>query len=183
MTRKKFAAQQLPTGEKESLTGVYLFLLVVVILYAAAFLLAPERAADTLQFSLKLLRKLVPVLVLVFFLMFLTNLLVKPAWIKKHVGRDSGLKGFLIAVVGGILSMGPIYVWYGILKELQSKGMRTALIASFLYGRSVKLALLPLMIHYFGLLYTFVLVFYLVIFSVFNGLLTERLSTDFNAQA
>ena len=176
---KKPAAEQQTTGKKESLTGILLFLLVVVGFYVLAFLLAPERAIIALQFGLKMLYKLLPVLGFVFFLMFLTNLFIKPSWVKKHVGHDSGLKGLLISVVGGILSMGPIYAWYGILKELQSQGMRTALIASFLYSRSVKIALLPLMIHYFGLTYTLVLCFYLIIFSVFNGLLTERLSSSF----
>ncbi|MCK5916254.1 MAG: hypothetical protein KAG92_08955, partial [Deltaproteobacteria bacterium] len=89
--------------------------------------------------------------------------------------HDSGWKGVFIAIIGGALSMGPIYIWYGVLEEFQKKGMRTALIASFLYARSVKPQLLPLMIYYFGWLYAFVLVFYLLIFSVFNGLLTERM--------
>jgi uncharacterized membrane protein YraQ (UPF0718 family) len=80
-----------------------------------------------------------------------------------------------IAVIGGALSMGPIYVWYGILQDFQRKGMRISLIASFLYARSVKPQLLPLMIYYFGWLYAAVLVFYLIIFSVLNGFVTERL--------
>ena len=166
------------TGKKKSLTGIFLFLLVVFGFYLLAFLLVPGRAIVALQFGLKMLDKLLPVLGFVFFLMFLTNLFIKPSWVKKHVGHDSGLKGLLIAVVGGILSMGPVYAWYGMLKELQGQGMRSALIATFLYSRSVKIALLPLMIHYFGLTYSLVLCFYLIIFSIFNGLLTERLANS-----
>ncbi len=40
---------------------------------------------------------------------------------------------------------------------LQKKGMRPALIATFLYNRAVKIPLLPLLIIYFGLTYSLVL--------------------------
>lgn len=155
----------------------YVFLLIVIVLYSGALLLAPERIGSALQFSLRMLKQLLPLLGIICCLMFLNNLLVKPSWVENHVGRNSGLKGQIIAVTGGILSMGPIYVWYEILKDLHSKGMRTSLVASFLYARSVKPQLLPLMIHYFGWVYTFVLSFYLIVFSLLNGWLTERLSS------
>jgi hypothetical protein len=71
--------------------------------------------------------------------------------------------------------MGPVYAWYAVMAELQQKGMRTALIATFLYSRAIKLPLLPLMIYYFGLSYTLVLCSYLLVFSVINGILVERL--------
>ncbi len=161
--------------KKESAWGAYGFLLLVFIIYLILFLFDSSRTVVALQFSLEMLKKLLPILVLVSCFMFLNNLLVKPSWVKNHVGEDSGWKGILIAVVGGTLSMGPIYVWYGILQELQKKGMRTSLIASFLYARSIKPQLLPLMVYYFGWVYALVLVVYLIIFSVLNGFVTERL--------
>lgn len=172
---KKPSSSQQSRGKKGSVSGVYLFLLIVVMVYLVVFLFDSGRTLVALQFSFGMLKKLLPVLALVSVFMFLNSLLVKPSWVKNHVGHDSGWKGVFIAVLGGTLSMGPIYVWYGILQEFQKKGMRTALIASFLYARSVKPQLLPLIIYYFGWLYAFVLVFYLIIFSVFNGWLTERM--------
>jgi len=172
---RKLTSSQQSSGKKESVYGVYLFLLIVVIVYLVIFLFDSDRTLVALQFSSGMLKKLLPVLGLVSGFMFLNNLLMKPSWVKNHVGHDSGWKGVFIAIIGGTLSMGPIYVWYGILQEFQRKGMRTSLIASFLYARSVKPQLLPLMIYYFGWLYALVLVFYLIIFSVFNGLLTERM--------
>ncbi|MCK5826215.1 MAG: hypothetical protein KAG93_04215 [Desulfuromusa sp.] len=172
---KKTTSNQQSSGKKESVFGAYLFLLIVVVIYLAVFLFDSDRTLAALQFSAGMLIKLLPVLALVSGFMFLNNLLVKPSWVKNHVGHDSGWKGVFIAVVGGALSMGPIYVWYGVLQEFQKKGMRISLIASFLYARSVKPQLLPLMIYYFGWLYALVLVFYLIIFSLFNGLLTEKM--------
>jgi len=173
---KKTASNQQSSGKKESVSAVYLFLLIVLLIYLGVFLIDSSRTLAAVQFSFEMLKKLLPILGLVSIFMFLNNLFVKPSWVKNHVGHDSGWRGMFIAIIGGTLSMGPIYIWYGILQELQQKGMRTSLIASFLYARSVKPQLLPLMIYYFGWLYALVLVFYLIIFSVFNGLLTERLS-------
>ncbi len=171
---KKLGFNQQSSDKKESVFGAYLFLLIVVMIYFVVFLFDSSRTLVALQFSSGMLKKLLPVLGLVSCFVFLNNLLVKPSWVKHHVGHESGWKGVSIAIIGGALSMGPIYVWYGVLQEFQQKGMRTSLIASFLYARSVKPQLLPLMIYYFGWLYALVLVFYLIIFSVFNGVLTER---------
>ncbi|MBN1957205.1 MAG: hypothetical protein JXQ81_13700 [Desulfuromonadales bacterium] len=163
--------------EKASPGGAWVFLLTVAVCYLVALVVAPERATGALTFSGRMLIKLLPVLAVVYCLMFLSNLLIKPRWVKQHVGQDSGWKGLAIAVIGGIFSMGPIYVWYEFLKDLHGKGMRTSLIASFLYARSVKPQLLPLMILYFGWLYALVLTFYLILFAIFNGWITERLSS------
>ncbi len=161
--------------KKESIWSIYYFLLLVVLIYLITFLFAPARTFTALHFSLEMLKRLLPILALVSCFMFLNNLLIKPGWVKNHVGEGSGWKGVLIAVVGGIVSMGPVYVWYGFLADLQKKGMRTSLVASFLYARSIKPQLLPLMVYYFGWLYTFVLVVYLVIFSVLNGFVTGKM--------
>lgn len=136
--------------------GGVIFLLVVACLYALIFLFDTERAQNALAFSTGLLYRILPVLLLVFVLTFVSNLLVKPDWIRTNVGRGSGLRGWVVAVIGGILSVGPVYAWYALLKELKTKGIRTALIAVFLYNRGIKLPLVPLMIHYFGVTYTII---------------------------
>ncbi|MCP4994325.1 MAG: hypothetical protein GY934_11155 [Gammaproteobacteria bacterium] len=58
--------------------------------------------------------------------------------------------------------------------------MRTALIAVFLYNRGIKLPLLPLMVHYFGMAFTLVLATYLTLFSLLNGLIMERIADHDN---
>jgi uncharacterized membrane protein YraQ (UPF0718 family) len=144
-------------------------------LYPLAFLIDAELALNGLAFSARLLYRLVPVLLLVFALMFVSNLLVKSEWVRANLGSGSGLRGWAMAVAGGILSVGPIYAWYALLRDLKAKGMRTALIAVFLYNRGIKLPLLPLMIHYFGLAYTLVLAAYMTLFSLFSGILVEKM--------
>ena len=53
--------------------------------------------------------------------------------------------------------------------------MKTSLAAVFLYSRAVKLPLLPMLVHYFGITYTMVLVGYLILFSIISGLVMEQI--------
>lgn len=158
--------------------GDLLFLFIVIAIYGITFLFNNQLAIEAFELARKLVYSLVPVLFLVFALIFLSNLLIRPDWIRKHVGKGSGLKGWIIAVISGVLSVGPVYPWYALLKDLKSKGMRTALIAVFLYNRGIKLPLLPLMVHYFGLAFTLVLAVYLTLFSILAGWVMERIVDD-----
>lgn len=153
-----------------------IFLLVVGGLYAVALLFDAESALNALAFSSQQVLRLLPALALIFALLFLANLLVNPDWVRDNMGRNSGWRGWAMAVVGGILSVGPIYTWYPLLRELRDKGMRTALIAVFLYNRGIKLPLLPLIIQYFGITYTLLLAAYMTLFSLISGILVERLA-------
>jgi len=165
----------MPEKRKRRGLGGWLFLALVVASYGMIGLFKPEATTQAVTFFLHVMRQVLPVLGLVFILLFIANLLLEPKWIKRYLGTGAGLKGWVAAVFGGILSIGPIYVWYAVLSELQAKGMRTALIATFLYSRAVKLPLLPLMIHYFGIAYTLVLCMYLIILAGINGILVEKL--------
>jgi uncharacterized membrane protein YraQ (UPF0718 family) len=161
--------------EKGKSFGGFFFMLAGMALYVVVFFLNEELARDALDQAGKLLSSLAPVLVLVFVMLFLANLLIRPVWVRKHIGQYSGLKGWAVALVSGMLSVGPVYAWYALLRDLREKGMRSGLIAVFLYSRAIKLPLLPLMIHYFGLAYTLLLIAYLLLFSLLNGVAMEKL--------
>ena len=145
------------------------FLGFTLLIYLICFFLAPGIFHPAGKIFLRLLIKIIPALVLVFLTMFLINLLMKPQKIARHLGEDSGAKGILISIAAGILSTGPIYLWYPLLKDLQEKGMTGMLTTIFLYNRAVKIPLLPMMIYYFGLHFTIVLTTLMIAFSVLNG--------------
>ena len=160
--------------------GGWIFLILMLAVYGMVWLLNPMATSQALTFFFQIMGQVLPVLGLVFLLLFIANLVLEPKWIKRYLGKGSGIKGWVAAVLGGILSVGSIYAWYTMLSELQQKGMRNALIATFLYSRAVKLPLLPLMIHYFGVTYTLVLCFYLIGFSVITGIVIEKLAPQGN---
>jgi len=157
-----------------SYTGWY-FLGIVGIIYVICALLNKELVIEGLKTFIKILQNMILPLILVFILLVLTTYLAKPKWLVKHLGKESGAKGWSWSIVGGIISTGPIYLWYPLLNELQKQGVRDGYISAFLYNRAIKPALLPLFIVYFGLAYTIVLTIVMLITSIAQGVLIEKI--------
>ena len=154
--------------------GGWLFLIAVGVLYGLIGRFNPIVVTDALVSFESLFLRIVPILALVFGLLFFTSLFLERNWLVRHLGKASGFGGWALTVMCGILSVGPLYVWYPLLGELQEKGMSRSLIATFLYSRALKLPLLPLMVHYFGATYTVALSVFIIAFSVLSGLLMKR---------
>jgi uncharacterized membrane protein YraQ (UPF0718 family) len=161
-----------------SLSAGWIFLLGVLIIYLTLGIISFPIIENALLAFLRVMGKILPILAVVFGLMFLSNLFLQEKGISSYLGQESGLKGWLIAIFSGILSSGPIYMWYPLLGDLKEKGMRTSLIAAFLYNRAVKIPLLPVMIYYFGGLFTLVLTGYMITFSIVNGLMVGRIGGE-----
>jgi len=123
---------------------------------------------------LSLLGEVIPIFLLVFILMFLMNLFLDEKKMARVLGKSSGVKGWVISVVGGVLSMGPVYMWYPLLSDLREKGMENSFVATFLYNRAIKLPLLPMMVFYFGTPFTVIVTVYMIIFSIINGVLINK---------
>ena len=167
-----------PQKPKQRSYGGWWFLAVVLILYIIAALVDLDLVLTSLSFFSGLLGKVLPVLLFVFGLIFLFNYFLNPQLIKNYLGAQSGFKGWMLAVLGGILSTGPVTAWYVMLRDLRQQGMTSSLAAVFLYSRAVKLPLLPLLIYYFGFHYTVVLSVYLIGFSMISGLIMGRVHPD-----
>ena len=154
--------------------GGWWFLLLVVALHLAVRYFDPGLSEESLDYFVQAMIRLLPAFALMFLLLCLFNLFVKPRQIQRGLGKSSGPQGWLFAITGGIISMGPMYLWYPLLKELKTQGMRNSLLAAFLYSRAVKIPMLPLMAHYFGLFYTGIFVVNILLFAVINGLIMGR---------
>jgi len=109
--------------------------------------------------------------------MILTNYFFTPQTTLKYLGKSSTKKSWILVIIFGILSVGPIYMWYPLLAELKEKGMREGLIACFLYNRAIKIPLLPLMVFYFSLKFTAILLLIMIFFSVVQGILIEKINS------
>ncbi|OFV68560.1 MAG: membrane protein containing DUF318, transmembrane [Candidatus Syntrophoarchaeum caldarius] len=157
---------------KDKYHGVY-FLIFVVCLYIVLAFIEPDNVIKSLKSSETLLIEIVPVILLVIFFMGIMNYIVNPKTIRKYVGEGSGIKGWLLSISAGILSHGPVYVWYPLLKDLRNHGMRIGLIAAFIYSRAIKIPLLPLMIYYFGFMFVVLLTIYMIIAAVIQGKIIE----------
>lgn len=159
---------------EKSRTGWY-FLLIVIIIYVICSLIKPELLMPALRFFWSIIIKILPIFALIFAIMFIVNYFVTPKMLVKYLGKSAGIKSWFIAIISGIISTGPIYMWYPMLSEMMEKDVRKGLVAVFLYSRAVKPALMPLMIFYFGLSFTIVLTIVLIIFSVIQGFVLEKI--------
>jgi uncharacterized membrane protein YraQ (UPF0718 family) len=147
------------------------FLITVILAYLISGFFDFNLVKNGFYYTIEIFLKISPILLLLIFINFLINRYFDSKIIVKYLGREAGLKGWLLAIIGGILVSGPPYILFPLLKDLKKKGMNNALLAVFLYNRNVKIPFLPVMIYYFGLTYTLIISFYIIIFSIFNGLL------------
>lgn len=159
---------------EKSHAGWY-FLGIVIVIYAIVALFSTDLLVKSLASFWQIIKKVFWVFLLVFALLVGINYLVKPKMIVKHLGRKAGAKGWLIALVSGIISTGPIYLWYPLLNEMQKHKVRNGYIATFIYNRAIKPALLPLFIFYFGIAYTVVLTVVMLFASILQGYVVEKI--------
>ena len=150
----------------------------VLVIFGILFVFSPDRASTAFKSSGGILLNLMIPLSLVFTLMVLMNLFLKPAHIAKFLGRGSGIRSIVLSAAAGIISMGPIYAWYPLLKELRAKGATNSFIAVFLGNRAVKPFLLPVMISYFGGMYVVLLTLFTIAGSLAVGYLVNILVKD-----
>lgn len=150
-----------------------LFLLLVVFVYLILFFINSDKTADALEECGLILLKLIPIFLIVIVLTATINYFLKPQQIIKYLGANSGKSGWFYALLGGVISHGPMYAWYPMLQDMKRHGLRDGLIATFFYARAIKLPLLPLMIDYFGLIFTTVLSAYILIGAYLQGRLIE----------
>ncbi|RLB36692.1 MAG: permease, partial [Deltaproteobacteria bacterium] len=136
----------------------------------------PDRAFVALKGSAYILTRIAVALSIVFVLIFALNLFIKPGHLSRLFSKGFGIKEVALSVFAGIVSIGPIYAWYPLLKDLKSKGVRDSLLAVFLNCRSVKPVLLPVMISYFGWHYVLIFTVAMVLGSLLCGLIVEMLS-------
>ena len=159
----------------KKIKGGIKFFLLVLILYV--FLLIFDYSSGYAVFLdfLNMAKKIFPLLFFVFLAMIFVNIFLTEDVMKKHLGEERGLKGFLYAAIAGILVSGPPYILYPMLAELKKKGLSNYHLAIFLYNRNVKIPFFPALILYFGFSYSIILSIYIIIFSFFNGILLDTL--------
>jgi len=161
-------------GKGFSFRGTYL-LVVVAGIYLLLLIMNRSVALAALVQSRNVLCKIIPIITVIIFFTALINYFLPPGRIVRHLGRESGIIAWIWSLFAGLISHGPMYIWFPLLEELRERGMRDALIVVFFAARTVKIPLLPMMIDYFGWRFTLVLSFYILVGAVAQGCLLEFL--------
>ncbi len=151
------------------------FLVIVIVAYLSVLFFSKSKFFAIWHSFYKLMFNIIPVLFFVFILMFLVNYFVNNKILKKYMWEESWLKWWFIAIFGWILSAWPIYAWYPLMEDLQRKWIKDRYLAAFLYNRGIKFQWAPILIGYFGLSYSVILLIVMAVMSVLQGVLVEKL--------
>ena len=138
----------------------WLFPLGVACFYGVGWLLAPEKAHRAAEISISMFRQLALPMCFAVVMMVAVNRVFSPALVSRFLGDRAGLKGLLLSSLAGILSMGPIYAWYPLFKTLKESGASSLIVANFIGCRSVKPVLFPVLLAYFGWLFSLLFVLF-----------------------
>lgn len=152
------------------------FVLLVLVLYFLVFLFDGQAGVAALQKSGRILLKILPIISLVILFTAVLNYTLKPVQLVKHLGEQGAFKGCSAALLAGIISHGPMYLWYPMIQDMRKSGLKDSLVVTFFYARAIKLPLLPLMIDYFGLVFTIILSFYILVGALLQGWIFDRLN-------
>ncbi len=152
------------------------FMLASFIPYIYLYFTSTNNLEKVINTFNSLILKILPIFILIFILMALSNYFISTSFIIKHF-TGKGIKKWIYTIIGGTLSSGPIYMWYPLLANLKNKGVSNGLIACFLYNRAIKLPLLPLAIMYFGWKYIIILTITMILASILQGIIVDKLLT------
>ncbi|MFC1615272.1 hypothetical protein ACFL2L_00565 [Patescibacteria group bacterium] len=164
------------TQNKPKISGGIKFLSAVLVVYIIVAIFNIDLCKKSLIDFWGMFIKIIPLLLFVIVIMAIVNLFFTEKRTKKYLGESSGIKGWIFAIISGILISGPPYLLFPLLGDLRNHGMNDSLLAVFLYNRNVKIQFLPVLIYYFGLKFAIILSLYIILFSILNGIIVGRLT-------
>jgi len=97
-------------------------LIAVILAYIVLLIVSPELLFKAADNSVYYLIEMIQILPVVFLLTIIIDVMVPKSVIMKGLGKKSGVKGYLFALLLGSLSAGPIYAAFPISKVLFKKG-------------------------------------------------------------
>jgi len=144
-----------------------------ILLYLAAFITRPERAAAALQTTLTTFSSVLLLILAVFGLIGLLQIWISRELIVRLLGRDSGIKSLLLATFCGTLLIGPAYLVFPLLLEIRKRGARWAVVVIVLTSYAVKLQMLPIESGFLGWPFTLGRACVTLTLAIPTGLLIE----------
>ena len=158
-----------------SLSSNLKFLILVISIYLIVLIFNFTFFLISLDRFINLAIRILPSILGTFVLIFIFNYVLTDKRIKRYLISESGWKKYFLVVGLGILSAGPIYAWYPFLADLKEQGFKNGLISIFLYNRAIKLPFIPIIIYYFSLKFVILLTVLMIIFSIVNGIIINKL--------
>jgi len=161
---------------KDKLWSNRIFFLFVCFIFLVVAIFDPNKIQDIGIYFWKNLLSLIPILLVVYAIIFIFSILISNKKITKFLDHGHYVKKMFLAIVGGVISSWPIYLWYWFLKKLHISGLTLWHIAGFSYARAIKIPLFPMMIVYFGGKFTVIFVVVLLVLSFVQCIIIDKIT-------
>ncbi len=146
-----------------------------ILLYSIAFLVNSERAAQALISASVTFSSVLLLIISVFSLVGLLQVWISRDVIVRLLGREGGIKSLLIATLCGTLLIGPAYIIFPLLMEIQKRGARWAVITIVLTSYAVKLQMIPVEVGFLGWPFAIGRALITIALAIPTGLLVEAI--------
>ncbi|MBE0417126.1 MAG: hypothetical protein IBX63_05130 [Coriobacteriia bacterium] len=148
-------------------------LVLTVVLFATAFVLAPGRAVQAARIGAGVFLGVLPIIVAVFAALGLFNVWIDKKAVARRLGEGSGIGTIVIASLFGTILVGPVYVVFPLLKAVREHGARWAIVGAVLTAWAVKIPMVPLEIGFLGLRFSLSRSILVAVSAIPLGLLLE----------
>jgi uncharacterized membrane protein YraQ (UPF0718 family) len=143
---------------------------------AGLLLIFPDRQQAAAATAWGYLREMIAILPAVMVIMGLFAVFVSKEQVGRYLGKASGIKGFLLAILLGSLPTGPLYVAFPLAAALLKKGARVSSIVIFLSAWAcIKIPQELVELQFLGLEFMALRLVLTIVFVVLMGFSVEKL--------
>ncbi len=155
----------------------YKWALAACVALLGLYIVNPDKGAVASSIALDNFFMVLTILPPVLVLIGLLDVWVSRETMVRHMGRDSGMKGLLVAIVLGSIAAGPLFVAFPIAAILAKKGARYAYIIFFVgVWTTTKLPVLAFEYSFMGARFTITHIVLSLVLYLLGALVIERLA-------
>ncbi len=151
----------------------YIFEILIAILYIALAFLYPNKVGAAFLEGMHLILNLLPIFLCVMFFSSFLGVFLSPKTVQKFMGKKSGLKGIVLAVLFGTVIVGPLWVLFPLYKTLLNKGARMAVVGAMVGAFAIKTPWLPFGASLLGWPFISLTTILIFLYAIIQGYIME----------
>jgi uncharacterized membrane protein YraQ (UPF0718 family) len=118
--------------KKKKIIRDYLVMSAIIVVFVVLYFVFPAKGEVSLKNSWQFFIEMMEILPAVTILIGILSVWATQEMVTKYLGKESGFKGFLVALLMGTLPAGPLYVAFPIAKALRMKGASVGNMVTYL---------------------------------------------------
>jgi len=118
--------------KKKKIIRDYLVMSGIIVVFVVLYFVFPAKGEVSLKNSWQFFIEMMEILPAVTILIGILSVWATQEMVTKYLGKESGFKGFLVALLMGTLPAGPLYVAFPVAKALRMKGASVGNMVTYL---------------------------------------------------